>query len=93
MAIDTRDRRASAMACGLLFFLQPVLADGSVAIAADRQHLIGHYRGISVAVSVPGLPGLEYVPGVCRLHYTTSGDPLHYKLPDGRIHYGMPRED
>ena len=50
MSIDTREKRASAIACGLLWLVVPPVPDGSTASPMDRMHLMGLYR-------------LEVVPG------------------------------
>ena len=48
MAIDTRDKRASAAGVALVFLLQPPLPDSSIA-GVDKQHASNAYRGIAAA--------------------------------------------
>ena len=45
MAIDTRDKRASALGFGFSG-IAPPLPDGNISSQADRQHMAGVYRGI-----------------------------------------------
>lgn len=52
MAIDTRERRASAGACGLLGLVIPPIPDGTIG-AGDRLQLLGMYAGILTAESEP----------------------------------------
>lgn len=47
MAVDTRNKRASAIAIGLPFGRSFPLADGSLADAGDRQHIAYCYAGIA----------------------------------------------
>jgi hypothetical protein len=47
MAIDTRDKRASAMQAGCEMDCIPPLPDGSLASEGDRIHTAYGYRGIS----------------------------------------------
>ena len=51
MAIDTRDRRASAAGVLLPFNNQPPLPDGGLT-GDDKQHVGYAYRGISAFVAV-----------------------------------------
>jgi len=47
VAIDTRDKRASALACGLPWLVPLPTPDGTIG-AADRAHSAGFYAGIAV---------------------------------------------
>lgn len=49
MAIDTRDKRASAVAMLMPWLVAPMVPDGSID-GTDKQHVVGVYRGIG---SVP----------------------------------------
>lgn len=51
MAIDTRDKRASAAGIALVFLLQPPLADGALN-QGDRQQATNAYRGVLAAGAV-----------------------------------------
>lgn len=70
MAIDSRNKRASAGACGLVFLVALPTPDGTIG-AADRVHSAGFYSGIAVeapAISPfdggVALPTLVYGGGV-----------------------------
>lgn len=52
MALDSRDKRASALGIGLAFLFGALTPDGSIS-AADRQHIAGAYRGVLVAEATP----------------------------------------
>jgi len=54
MAINTRDRRASALREGLL-----PLPDGLALDQADRQQVLWQYRGISAAPPTPSGGGVD----------------------------------
>lgn len=56
MAIDTRDKRASAAGIALVFLLQPPLPDGSIT-GVDKQHACNAYRGIAAAAPSLSLDG------------------------------------
>ena len=62
MAINTRDRRASAGACGLVMLVALPIPDSTIS-AADRAHSAGFYAGIAVVVPSPdiGPPRLESI--------------------------------
>lgn len=49
--LDTRDKRASALARRLWYRMVPPSPDGAIS-AADRAHLAGLYRGIEIAEEV-----------------------------------------
>ena len=51
MAIDTRNRRASAGACGLVMLVALPIPDGTIG-AADRAHSAGFYAGIALDAPV-----------------------------------------
>jgi hypothetical protein len=54
--VNTRDRRASALGCGLAFLVSLPLPDGAALDQGDRQHAVALYRGIladSPAVATP----------------------------------------
>lgn len=54
MAIDTRDRRASALAAGLAFLIVLPAPDGLAFDQGDRQQVTGRYRGIAAGAAVIG---------------------------------------
>ena len=62
MAINTRDRRASAGACGLVMLVALPTPDSTIG-AADRAHSAGFYAGISVGAvaSLDAVPGFTIV--------------------------------
>lgn len=60
MALDTRDKRASATAAGLLALMAPPLPDGAALSSGDRLHVGALYRGI--AVSPPPAGGVILQP-------------------------------
>jgi len=49
MAIDTEDKRRSALSWGLINIHYPV-PEGSM-VTADRPHVIGIYRGITISTA------------------------------------------
>jgi hypothetical protein len=49
MAVDTEDKRRSALNCGLLSLAVRPEADSDIS-TADRRHSAGWYRGIETAV-------------------------------------------
>jgi hypothetical protein len=53
MAIDTRNKRASAICPGLVFLRPLPLADGSIGVG-DRKHVAGSYRGLGT--DLPAVP-------------------------------------
>lgn len=57
MAIDTRDKRASALAAGLLALRIMPTADADAETAADRRHLLAGYAGVTASGGGPGTPG------------------------------------
>ena len=69
MAINTRDRRASAGACGLVMLVALPTPDGTIS-AADRAHSAGFYAGITVGVVTPIAGGVA----VPELVYGGGGD-------------------
>jgi hypothetical protein len=52
MAIDSREKRAMAIAAGIPFIVITPLADGTIS-AADRQQLADVYPGVSVGAEQP----------------------------------------
>lgn len=69
MAIDTRDKRASATAATLLWLVVAPTPDASLAAEADRRQIVGLYRGV-VSEPAAGLQtravrvgGLRVAPG------------------------------
>ena len=63
MAINTRDRRASAGACGLVMLVALPIPDGTIG-AADRAHSAGFYAGIALdaPVSLVAVPDSTIQP-------------------------------
>lgn len=55
MALDTRNKRASAIGAGLAFLVMLPAPDGTVA-AADRIHATGLYAGIAAATTDTSYP-------------------------------------
>lgn len=53
MALDTRNRRASALACGLAFLTVLPAPDGLTLDQGDRQQVAALYRGILAVPAVP----------------------------------------
>lgn len=53
MALDTRNKRASALACGLAFLTVLPAPDGLTLDQGDRQQVAACYRGIVAAPAVP----------------------------------------
>lgn len=53
MALDTRNKRASALACGLAFLTVLPLPDGLALDPGDRQQASALYRGIAAGDPVP----------------------------------------
>lgn len=53
--MDTRDKRASALACGLHFLVSYPVADGTVG-AGDRQQISALYRAVLAAAAEPPPP-------------------------------------
>ena len=51
MAIDSRNKRASAGACGLVFLVALPTPDSTID-AADRAHSAGFYSGIAVGITI-----------------------------------------
>lgn len=49
MSLDSRDRRAAAVAGALLWLVVPPLPDGDVAALEDRRHLAGMGRQLSAS--------------------------------------------
>lgn len=75
MAIDTRDKRASALARRLGFLVIGPTPDGAFS-AADRAHLAGLYRGIAITAEV--IP--DFVP-------PPIGAVTHPGRPTGAVTY------
>ena len=46
MAIDSRDKRSSAVSMGRPFVLTGPVADGDIASTGDRQHMAFAYRAV-----------------------------------------------
>lgn len=66
MAIDTRDKRASAIACTVSPLLVIEQPDGAIG-ASDRVHVGGWiYRGISIAAPGGGVPLIALDRSVMR---------------------------
>lgn len=61
MPLSTRDRRASAGACGILALVTPPLPDGTIS-AGDCLQLLGMYRFSSEIAVVPGGEGGSETP-------------------------------
>lgn len=74
MAIDNRDKRASAAGVALVFLLQPPLPDGSIS-GVDKQHASNAYRGIAAAVPSVDLNDVQ------ATQLGTTGTPQVY-FPD-----------
>lgn len=62
MALDTRDKRDSAIGLGLPWRMRFPVPDGDLSPIGDRQHLALLYRGIETAVPPAGDPKF---PGRC----------------------------
>ena len=67
MAIDTRDKRASAVREGLLPF-----PDGAALNQGDRQEVLWQYRGILAARPITGGAGNDLRVGVVRGGYVSD---------------------
>ena len=63
MAIDTRDKRASAISAGIPFIVIAPLADGTID-AGDRQMVADVYSGI--AADAPVISLAETIHGMIR---------------------------
>lgn len=71
MAIDTQDRRASALREGLL-----PLPDGLPFDQGDRQQILWQYRGILASGPVKGGDDSDFIRvGIVRGAYVSSGNP------------------
>lgn len=91
MALDTRDKRASALLIGLGFGRVRAAPDGSLN-AADRRQAALCYRGIATASpSFNALQWLEYTARPRSLDYTADARALDYRAPDRTLDYA-PRE-
>lgn len=71
MAIDSRDKRASAIGLALAWARTAPVPDGTLS-AADRQHIAGAYRGIDIGNVVAfALAGrLRATDGLSRRAYS-----------------------
>ena len=52
MALDTRDKRASALGLGLAFLVVLPAPDGLALDQGDRQHVAARYRGIEAGAAI-----------------------------------------
>lgn len=74
--LDSRDKRASAIGCGLLWRVMLPDADGTIG-AGDRQQVAALYRSILAAAAEP--PGSEAVT------QTPHGRLIEVARPVGRL--------
>lgn len=90
MAIDTRNKRASAIGIGLPWRAAYPLADGTID-QADRQHVALLYAGIlaSTPEEIPVIPSrvIRLVAGGGVLHRVAAGgcSPLPLRAGGGRV--------
>lgn len=91
MAIDTAEKRMSALNFGLPWFRVLPEVDGGIE-ADDRQHLLGLYSGIAASV-VPDGVGVEFTLPTNRAHYTLPTNRPHYDMPLSVAHYTIPKEN
>lgn len=93
MAVDTAEKRMSALNFGLPLFWTLPEADGTVG-QDDRQHLLGLYAGILAgAVVAPTQPGLEFTLPENRMHFDFPENRMHFECPENRMHFDIPEED
>lgn len=72
MALDTRNKRASAIGIAIAARLVLPAADGAIS-SADRAHLAYGYAGIQAGSPVPAPDGVVVVEGALRAATVTEG--------------------